>query len=228
MVLLTGPGYNRSAMRGFRRGLPLLLIASALLFTLSAAPPQGEAAPRYIVVVDPGHGGQDPGGIGWLGVKEKDITLAIARLVELEALDEPRLKIVLTRKSDVYISLHDRIALAERLGAALYVSIHANIHSDPWVRGTETLLPESWRGRSTASLRLAQKLQRNLVWALGTRDRGVKYQRLYLRWSRVPAALVEVGFLSNPEEARLLQTLSYQDRIAKAILAAIKDFLGLR
>jgi len=215
-------------MRGFRRGLPLLLITSALLFTLSAAPPRGEAAPRYIVVIDPGHGGRDPGGIGWLGVKEKDITLAIARLIELEALDEPRLKIVLTRKRDIYISLHDRIALAERLGAALYVSIHANIHRNPWVKGAETLLPESWRGGNSTSLRLARELQRNLVRALDTRDRGVKYQRLYLRWADLPAALVEVGFLSNPEEARLLQTLSYQDRIARAILAAIKDFLGLR
>ena len=230
MVLPAGARYNRPVMRGFRRGLPLLLAISALLFALSAAPPAGQAqaAARYLVVIDPGHGGQDPGGIGWLGVKEKDVNLAIARLVELEALNEPHLKIVLTRRNDIYISLRERVALAERLGAALYVSIHANIHRDPWVRGTETLLPESWRGGHSQSLRLAQKLQHSLVRWLGTRDRGVKYQRLYLRWADLPAALVEVGFLSNPEEARLLQTLSYQDRVAKAILAAIKEFLGLR
>lgn len=199
-----------------------------MLFALPLAPPSGQAAVRYVVVIDPGHGGRDPGGIGWLGVEEKEITLAIARLVELEALDEPRLRIVLTRRSDVYISLHERIALAERLDAALYVSIHANIHHDPRVKGAETLLPEAWRRGHPTSLHLAQKLQHSLVRWLGTHNRGVKYQRLYLRWADLPAALVEVGFLSNPEEARLLQSLSYQDRVARAILAAIKEFLGLR
>ena len=77
------------------------------------------------------------------------------------------------------------------------------------------------------SLQLAEDLQHSLVRGLHALNRGVKYQRLYLRWAHVPAALVEVGFLSNPEEARLLQTLSYQDQVARAILAGIEEFLGL-
>jgi len=205
-----------------------ILLASVLLLIPPAPSSSWPAATRqFTVVIDPGHGGQDPGGIGYRGVKEKDITLAIARLVELEALSEPGLRIVLTRRSDVYVPLQERTALADRLGAALYLSIHANIHGDWRVKGIETLLPESWRGRSTRSLLLARDLQESLVRELGGRDRGVKYQRLYLRWSTVPAALVEVGFLSNPEEARLLQSFYYQDRIARAILAGIKEFLGL-
>jgi len=208
----------------------LIAIPVLLALTLAFLLPSSSAGPslgKFIVVLDPGHGGKDPGGIGWRGVKEKDITLAIARLVEIEALDEPQLKIILTRQSDVYVPLHERTALAGRLGASLYLSIHANISRDRRVRGTETLLPESWKGRSLRSLILAGDIQKSIVGELGSRDRGVKYQRLYLRWSRVPAALVEVGFLSNPQEARKLQSLSYQDEIARAILAAIKKFLGL-
>ena len=211
--------------------IALVAIPVLLALALALAPSSSSAWPssgKFIVVIDPGHGGRDPGGIGWLGVKEKEITLAIARLIELEALGEPQLKIVLTRRSDTYVPLRERTALADRLGAALYLSIHANIHGDWRVKGIETLLPESWKGRSSRSLALARHLQANLVKELGSRDRGVKYQRLYLRWSSVPAALVEVGFLSNPEEARKLQNFSYQDEIARAILAGIKEFLGLR
>ncbi|MFQ6117137.1 MAG: N-acetylmuramoyl-L-alanine amidase [Candidatus Bipolaricaulia bacterium] len=209
--------------------IAILVLLAAVLLLLPPAPSSSwPSTPRFIVVIDPGHGGSDPGGIGWRGIKEKDITLAIARLVELEALSEPELKIVLTRRSDVYVPLRERTALANRLGASLYLSIHANIHNDKRVRGIETLLPESWKGRSTRSLALARDIQRSLITNLGSRDRGVKYQRLYLRWSQVPAALVEVGFLSNPEEARLLQSFYYQDRVARSILAAIKEFLGLR
>jgi N-acetylmuramoyl-L-alanine amidase len=208
--------------------IPVLLILALMLTPPAPSSSWPSSARQFIVVIDPGHGGRDPGGIGWRGIEEKEITLAIARLVELEALSEPELRIVLTRRSDIYVPLKERTALADRLGAALYLSIHANIHSDWRVKGIETLLPESWRGRSSRSLLLARGLQESLVRELGGRDRGVKYQRLYLRWSSVPAALVEVGFLSNPEEARLLQSLSYQDRIARAILAGIKEFLGLR
>jgi len=202
----------------------LVIICGSVVVVSTAPAPAG----RFIVVIDPGHGGHDPGAIGWLGLQEKEVTLAIARLIELEAfLSEPRLKIVLTRRTDVYVPLKERVELASRLGAALYLSIHTNAHRNLQVKGIETLLPESWRGRSWASLSLAKRLQRSLIRELGAPDRGVKYQRLYLRWSHVPAALVEVGFITNPEEARRLASLSYQYEIARAILAGIKEYLGL-
>lgn len=204
-----------------------VLVALALALTSPGSSAWPSPPRQFTVVIDPGHGGRDPGGTGWLGIKEKNVTLAIAHLVAIEALSEPQLRVVLTRRSDVYVPLGERTALANRLGASLYLSIHANIHRDQRVRGIETLLPQSWRGRSWRSVTLARDLQANLVRELASRDRGVKYQRLYLRWSEVPAALVEVGFLSNPEEARLLQSLSHQDQIARAILAAIKEYLGL-
>lgn len=200
----------------------ILLGLAPLAFTAASAP-----VGPVIVVIDPGHGGRDTGGVGWLGVKEKDIVLAIARLVELEALGEPQLRIVLTRRTDVYIPLEERTALANRLGAALYVSIHANIHSDWQVKGVETILPDTWKGQNWKSSLLAQALQRAMIAQLSSPDRGVKYQRLYLRWAEVPAALVEVGFLSNPEEALKLQSFAYQDRVARAILEGIKAFLRL-
>ena len=221
-------GRERGIMGQMKAKSAMMLILILLGLLPIASPATSAPVRPFIVVIDPGHGGRDTGGVGWLGVQEKDIVLAIARLVELEALGEPELKIVLTRRADVYIPLEERTALANRLGAALYVSIHTNIHSDWRVKGIETILPDTWKGKNWKSSLLAQALQRTMVARLGSPDRGVKYQRLYLRWAEVPAALVEVGFLSNPEEALKLQSFAYQDRIARAILEGIKDFLGLR
>ncbi len=226
------PGYVQSRRaQVIISQMKLRLVVMLVLILLGLVPltPPATSAPlrQFIVVIDAGHGGRDTGGVGWLGVKEKDIVLSIARLVELEAMGEPQLRIVLTRRTDVYIPLEERTALANRLGAALYVSIHTNIHSDWRVKGIETILPDTWKGQNWKSSLLAQTLQGALIAQLGSPDRGVKYQRLYLRWAEVPAALVEVGFLSNPEEALKLQSFAYQDRIARAILAGIKDFLSL-
>ncbi len=200
------------------------LLAVGLIVTLALE--DGQAARHWVVVIDAGHGGRDPGAIGHNGAVEKEITLAIARLVEILALDDPQLQIILTRRSDATLSLKERIAIARRVGADLYVSIHANAYTSPQAQGVETLIPASKASPKTR--KLAQRLQASLVaqvGSLGVPNRGVKSQRLYLRWAEIPTALVEVGFLTNPEEGRRLQELWYQARIAQAILQGIRDFL---
>jgi len=175
-------------------------------------------------MIDPGHGGKDPGAIGIDGVHEKDITLAIAQMVYLKALSHPDLRIVLSRRDDEYIYPTDRVLEANRIGADLYVSIHANAFSSSSVSGVETLVHET-QARESTSYRLAEVLQRHVVSATGAVDRGVKWAPLFIRRAEMPAALVEVGFVTNRLESKRLQNLSYQSTLADAILDAILEFL---
>ncbi len=179
---------------------------------------------RYTVVIDPGHGGKDPGAIGVGDVCEKRVTIAIAQMVYLKALEHPKLRVVLSRRNDEYVPPADRVFVANRLGADIYVSIHANAFSSANVSGIETLVYES-EGRESASYRLAEILQQHLVAQTGAKDRGVRRAPLFIRQAQMPATLVEVGFLTNHLEAKRLQNLSYQSRIAGAILDAILEFL---
>ena len=205
--------------------LVLLVIAVACLALVA-----GGDAPippyRYLVMIDPGHGGKDPGAIGIGGVEEKDITLPIAQMVYIKSLDDPQMRIILTRRDDEYIYPADRILAANDLGADLYVSIHANAFSSASVSGVETLVHETQRTDS-ASYRLARMLQEHVVSATGADDRGVKWAPLFIGRGKMPAALVETGFVTNSRESKLLQSISYQSTIADAILAAIRQFLSV-
>ncbi len=179
--------------------------------------------PEIIVVVDAGHGGHDPGA-EVSGIREKDLNLTLALLVARKAQGIRGLKVVLTRSTDTYVDLVERVRMAEALGAALYLSIHANYHRDPKVCGIETWVDTN---AGQESQRLAEYVQRAVVSAVGGTDRGVRRQTLYLRHTSLPAALVEVGFLSCPSERKKLLDPAYQERIAEGILQGIREFLGI-
>ena len=211
--------------------LLLLLVVGGLVATQLGTGGTAQASDvshsTYRVAIDPGHGDYDPGAIGVGGVLEKDIVLEIAKLVYLKSLAYPQLEIRLTRRDDTFVSLADRIGAANRWQADVYVSIHANSYSDESVSGIETMIDNSeiW---GSASHRLAESLQERLVRVSGRVDRGVKHATLYLRSAQMPAALVELGFLTNPAEADALQRLSHQTALAEAILAGIVRFLDGR
>jgi len=202
----------------------IALVVALFSLALSAGGPTWSY--RYTVVIDPGHGGKDPGAIGIGGLEEKSITLDIAKMVYLKSLSYPELRVILTRRDDTYTYPTDRVLTANRLGTDLYVSIHANAHSSPSASGIETLVHES-KGKDTPCYHLAELLQRELVAATGAEDRGIKWAPLFIRRAQMPAALVEVGFITNPREARLLQTISYQSILAEAILDGILDYLKI-
>jgi len=195
------------------------------LFLLSLSAGGPTLSYQYTVVVDPGHGGKDPGAIGVGGTCEKWVTIAIAQMVYLKALETPELCVVLSRRNDEYIPPAERILAANQIGADAYISIHANAFSSASVSGMETLVHEA-KGRKSASYHLAEILQQHLVARTGARSRGVRWASLFIRRAEMPAALIEVGFLTNLVEARKLQSPSYQDKIADAILTAILEFLG--
>jgi len=211
-------GYNSAVMR--RRWL--LALVWLLAFPFLAAGPVG--LPPITVVVDAGHGGEDPGAVV-AGVEEKDIVLDIAlRVFELS--QGGPVEVVLTRATDRYVDLKERVRFAERVGAALYLSVHANFLSEPSVRGIEVWV-DNTRSPGDRSWELAEAVLRAVVAETGARNRGVHSQKLYMRHTKLPAALVEVGYLSNYAERRLLLDPSYRERVARGILQGIYDFLGL-
>ncbi len=114
--------------------------------------------PLRVVVIDAGHGGEDPGAVGADGTREKDVTLAVARLVQTAALADPTIQVVLTRDKDVFVELADRARMANQRRAALFVSLHVNACSDPSVCGVETYI-DAKQPDDGASARLAAVLQ---------------------------------------------------------------------
>jgi N-acetylmuramoyl-L-alanine amidase len=184
----------------------------------------GQPPKPWIIVIDAGHGGEDTGAIGLGELVEKNLVLDITKIIQIKALNDPQLKILLSRPEDKYVAPQERITLANLERAQLYLSVHANYAQDPFAQGIETLIHDA---ASPATEALAKLVQKRLSEQTRARDRGVKRAPLYIRDAQMPAVLVEVGFTTNPEEANKLQQLSYQTLIAEAILSAIREYLAL-
>jgi N-acetylmuramoyl-L-alanine amidase len=170
---------------------------------------------RIVVVIDPGHGGKDPGAIGIGGLREKDVILPIS--LQLAAiLQQQGIQVVMTRSDDRFISLEGRVQMARQTRASLFVSIHANSagRSRPDVNGVETYY--------YSSERFAQTIHYSILQSLSTRNRGVRRARFYvLRNNSIPSVLVEVGYMTGAEDARKLASPAYQRQMAEAIARGI-------
>lgn len=215
-------------------GVLLLIVAVVLISLLFAGVfkrPSSEVqpvtakpeVPSVTIVLDPGHGGRDPGAVAG-DVLEKDVNLEIVKRLKALAEAEPRLNPVLTRTADVTVDKLARIRLADEVGAALYLSVHINAFDDPEVHGAETWV-DATRAPDDQSWLLAESVQHALAAATGARDRGVRSQELYLQHTTLPAVSVEVGFLTCPEERAKLLDPAYQEKIAQGILNGILDYL---
>ncbi|MBI1730186.1 N-acetylmuramoyl-L-alanine amidase [Candidatus Acetothermia bacterium] len=215
-----------------RRAFPLAFLGLYVLlslFTFATTSLSATPAPHWVVVIDAGHGGKDPGATGYQGLLEKDVNLELARIVRFLSLSDPQLEIVLTRYDDRFIELQDRINFAERLDADAYISIHANSDDADETSGVETVMHEAKSSPNySSSLKLAQAIVKNVVSEMkpsGIRDRGVKQRPLYTRWASMPAVVLETGFVTSPEDANNLTSLWYQLRLAQSILDGIKSYL---
>jgi N-acetylmuramoyl-L-alanine amidase len=178
---------------------------------------------RYRVVIDPGHGGPDPGAVGIDGLRETDVVLEVGLQVA-QLLQARGVQVLLTRTSEVDVDLPPRVALANSAGADLFVSLHANALSldRPDVNGIETFFFEGGR-----SLALAQVIQeRVLAVSPGTPDRGARPGRFYvIRRTVMPSALLEMGFVTGEIDQPRLAEPSFRRRLAEAIAAAILSYL---
>jgi N-acetylmuramoyl-L-alanine amidase len=188
---------------------------------LSSAPVRRDG--RVLVVIDPGHGGNDPGAVGISGLQEAGIVLDIAKQVG-SLLEKQGIQAVLTRQDDREIDLEPRVSLAESLNANLFVSIHANSInlSRPDINGIETYYYDS--GSS-----LASSIHRSVVNTTGMEDRGIHQARFYvLTHTSMPAVLVEVGFVTGREDAAKLNNPTWRDQIAAGIAQGILRYVQQR
>lgn len=168
-----------------------------------------------LVVIDPGHGGYDPGA-SYGDLKEKSLNLKIALKVD-EILISKGIKTYMTRTSDVFVPLYDRANIANDMNASLFLSIHNNSFNSIEY-GTETLSYPSDISRQFASI-----VQKSLVSALGTKDRGIinRPNLVVLHATKMPAALAEIAFISNPEDRKKLQDEDFLNRAAEALADAV-------
>ena len=182
------------------------------------------------IVIDPGHGGSDAGAIGPTGVREKDVSLGVALKLR-DFLEEQGDPVIMTRTTDRDVhspqatnaqELQARVNKAPR-DAALFISIHCNAFSNPASHGMETYYyTGSGRGR-----RLAKLINEELERYGGLFNRGVKSANFYvLKHSSMPATLLELGFVTNPEEEQFLANEDYQASLARAILTGINRYFG--
>ncbi len=238
------------------------MIAPLAALLLSAA------EPSFVVVVDPGHGGDKRGALAPDGTAEKDLALQIARRIA-KRLERQGARVILTRTGDIELPLANRAAVANAERADLFISVHLN--SMPTrsrrrlrTQGVETyfLSADATDASATAvaarenadrlagepaidpadpvsgilddlehtaalsgSSRLAYAIHEKLVRATGAEDHGVKQAPFYvLAGARMPAVLVEAGFISHAEEARRLRSAAYQEKLARAVADGVAAF----
>ena len=190
-----------------------------------------------VVYLDAGHGGYDPGA-SYFGISEKSLTLAIQSRVKAK-LESEGYQVVTTRTSDTYVDLTDRSRAANASESDIFVSIHINASGSSAAQGIETYYYQPYAEypsrinatyhanptRLSMSDTLANAIQSSLINATGAQNQGVKRRTFaVLRETTAPAVLLELGFLSNPQEAARLNTSSYQETLANAIVAGIKSY----
>ncbi|MDD2345459.1 MAG: N-acetylmuramoyl-L-alanine amidase [Bacteroidales bacterium] len=252
-----------------KRSIIIFIIITFSVHLFASVPPV--PAKIKCIVIDAGHGGNDPGAIGYFKTQEKDITLALA--LKLGALINeyfPDIKVVYTRKTDVFVKLFERADIANRNKADLFISIHCNAASRSTARGSETFVMGIHR--SEANLAVAQKenasilleddyverydgfnpnsaeayivfslfqnaylnnslgfassIQQELTGRLKFTDRGVKQAGfLVLYRTAMPGVLVELGFISNPQDELFLRSKMGQESLAKGILNAFANYI---
>jgi N-acetylmuramoyl-L-alanine amidase len=229
-----------------------------------AAPTKKPPPKPKLIALDPGHGGHDPGALGYSGTKEKSVVIAVARDLA-QQLQAGRYKVMLTRASDTYVPLRERVARAQDAKADLFLSIHADSHPDAEVRGASVYtLSEEASDREAAALAarenrgdtsvtpsstVAQTLvamaqrgtvndSRKLAGAIvGTFGKsGIRLLPhthrqagfAVLTSPDIPAALVELGYLSNPRDEKLLTVRQHQMALARALRASVDAYLAPR
>jgi len=241
---------------------------TAISETLPAKPeekpaPGSEITGKRVVIIDPGHGGKDPGAIGPTGLKEKDVTLGIALYLE-KLLKGVGIPTYLTRSKDAFVYLEDRTNFANQKNGFVFVSLHANsvLNHRSSAEGIETfVLSSKYIGASARdvadrenrasrahpeldtdlakiiadleesanikySLDFADVIQKKLVNYLKLEDRGVKQAPfVVLKGANMVAVIVEVAFISNPKEEKLLKTDKFKENAAQALFEAIKYYI---
>jgi len=247
------------------------LLTASCAFLASPALARTKAPPRpraKLIALDPGHGGQDPGALGISGIQEKGVVIRVARQLQAELQKGGRYRVMLTRSSDTFVPLRERVARAEEAKADLFLSIHADSHPDPGVRGASVYtLSEEASDREAAALAQRENhadaavsrivaqpdiVAKTLV-AMTQRGTGNQSRRLadtivstfgrggirllphthreagfaVLTSPDIPAALVELGYLSNRQDEKLLTVYQHQLALARSLRGSVDAYFGV-
>jgi N-acetylmuramoyl-L-alanine amidase len=207
---------------------PPSVAAPPVITAPAAIAPPSDVGRRPLVVIDAGHGGRDPGATGLDGVLEKALTLELARRVALRLPARLPVAVELTRHDDAFLPIDTRIALAS--DAALFISLHANASLDPHMHGIEVFFggggPMAAASGAESPVRLGLAVVDALEQRLGdvhTLVRPGEYG--VLARNAVPSVLIEVGYLTNANDAAHLRDTTYRDRLADAVVDAVDAFL---
>lgn len=217
-----------------------LVLTVFLVFPLSSA----IAKSRHLVVVDPAHGGRDKGVELSKRFYEKDITLAIAKLLKKDLDSSKNIRVLLTRSADKNVSVSDRVKIAKRADIDLFISLHVNSGFGKKSSGFEVYFSgfkfSSATGRNASkeilndmvttkylneSVRIAQIIQKNMEKIFRRKDRGLRSAPiLILEGLTIPAVVLEIGFATNTKDRRKLLNKTTQESIAKALAKSIREF----
>jgi N-acetylmuramoyl-L-alanine amidase len=222
-----------------------------------------------LVFLDPGHGGRDPGALGLRGTQEKSVVMAIARDLQRELLAGGRYRVLLTRSTDNFVALRERVARAQAAKADLFLSLHADSHDNPDVRGASVYtLSEEATDREAAALAARENRADAMVSGMKLADKDDSVARTLVAMSQrgtvndsrrladtivqtfghngvrllprthrqagfavltspdIPAALVELGYLSNRQDEKLLTVRQHQISLARALRASVDAHFG--
>src|SRR3989304_476190 len=231
--------------KDMRYGIILFCLLMALVF--SPLPSRAEQAPaKYLVVIDPAHGGSDRGVESSDKECEKDIVLKIAVALQKELQIDRNVRVQLTRTSDVAMSIAERIKVIRASGAGMFISLHINAGFGKKAAGYEVYFPGFKAASSNKnaaseivrdmaenkhlndSVALAQVIRRSLQNVFPRKDRDLRDAPMaILEGLSLPAVVVEIGFATNPEDKKTLVDENGRKMIAQALSKSIKEFLRL-
>ncbi|WP_052356469.1 N-acetylmuramoyl-L-alanine amidase [Faecalimicrobium dakarense] len=180
---------------------------------------------KYTILVDPGHGGHDKGTQdGTRKIYEKDVALEIGKKVAAKLSKQSDVQVIISRTEDKFISLDDRVKMANVQNVDALVSIHLNAEGGgSSANGVETYYRT---GANDGSDKLANRIQETIASYIAIKDRGTR-EDIYkvIKDARMPAVLVECGFLTNPKESKKLLSEKYQNQLADGISQGVLSFL---
>ena len=263
LVEVTRQVYFATPRGSIQSETPLPQIETAML----RAPARPEADDRPLIVIDPGHGGVDPGAIGVTGIFEKRLVMAFAAELGRQIEGSGRYRVALTRETDVFIRLRDRVMGAQETEAELFLSLHANTHPKSDLRGASVYTLSETASDAEAAALAAKENKADVIAGIDlsdqtevvskilidlaqreTMNQSKKFANLLmgelsgvgrvlrnghrsagfavLKSPTVPSVLVELGYMSNRREERLLRSAAYQRKVAAAIIRAVDDYFA--
>ena len=216
----------------FRRSIDYTLLSNEIDSKISLLIKRDEnITPKdRLIIVDAGHGGKDPGATSVTKKREKDLNLSISLKLN-DKLQSLGYNTLMTRDTDEFIDLYERARIANDNYADIFVSIHGNAHDNKSIAGIQVLYCPATKSekKEIDQHPFAKIIMEELLKGTGAADRGIiqRPNLVVLRETKMPAVLVEVGFLSNAAEEKLVFSEEYQSKIIESIIRGIEKYLEI-